>query len=137
MAQLTCIVVTPEITAVETKADFVVLPLYDGEIGLAPGHAPLIGRLGFGEMRVQVGGKVARYYVDGGFVEVSGDVVSVLTNRALPAHEVVVATAQQQRAAARNLPIATPEQEEIRDRVLAQAEGQLRVARRASTADRP
>ena len=131
MAQLTCIVVTPEETAVETKADFVVLPLYDGEIGLAPGRAPLIGRLGFGEMRVKVGGKVTRYYLDGGFVQVSGDIVSVLTNRALPATEVDVAAAQQQWHDAQELPILTPEQEAIRDRLLTQARGQLQVARRA------
>ena len=36
MSQLTCIVVTPEETAVETQADFIALPLFDGEIGLAP-----------------------------------------------------------------------------------------------------
>jgi len=133
MPQLTCIVVTPEATTVETKADFVVLPLYDGEIGLAPGRAPLIGRLGFGEMRITVGGKVLQYYVDGGFAEVSGDVVSVLTNRALPANEVSAKAAQQQRNDAIALPIPTPEQEEIRDRLLDQATGQLRVARRAAS----
>lgn len=131
MAQLTCIVVTPEATAVETKADFVVLPLYDGEIGLAAGRAPLIGRLGFGEMRIKVGGKVMRYYLDGGFAEVASDIVSVLTNRALPAEEVDATAAQQQWNEARKLPIATAEQEDIRDRLLAQAGGQLRVARRA------
>jgi F-type H+-transporting ATPase subunit epsilon len=134
MAQLTCIVVTPEETAVETKADFVVLPLYDGEIGLAAGRAPMIGRLGFGEMRVKLGDIVTRYYLDGGFVQVSGNVVSVLTNRALPAANVDVEAAQQQWNKARELPILTPEQEEIRDRLLAQARGQLQVGRRASSA---
>ena len=53
-----------------TKADFVALPLYDGEIGIAPGHSPLIGRLGYGEMRIKPGGRRSRYYVDGGFVQV-------------------------------------------------------------------
>ena len=96
MALLNCIVVTPEKTAVESKADFIVLPLYDGEIGIASGRAPLIGRLGFGEMRLKVGDKVTRYYLDGGFVQVAGDVVSVLTNRAMLASEVDGQAAQQQ-----------------------------------------
>ena len=109
MAQLTCIVVTPEETALESKADFVALPLFDGEIGLAPGHAPLIGRLGFGEMRVKVGDKLTRFYVDGGFVEVAGDVVSVLTNRALSASQVDSAAAQTQLQNALKLPLQTPE----------------------------
>ncbi|MHB0955299.1 MAG: F0F1 ATP synthase subunit epsilon [Pirellulaceae bacterium] len=130
MSQLTCIVVTPEVTAVETKADFVALPLFDGEIGLAANHAPMIGRLGFGEMRVKIGEKVTRYYLDGGFVQVSGNVVSVLTNRAVPADQVDAEAAQLQLNNARTLPVQTPEQEEIRDRALAQARGQLRVARR-------
>ena len=84
MTVLNCIVVTPEKTAVEQKADFVALPLFDGEIGIAPGRAPMIGRLGFGELRIRNGDTVLRYYVDGGFVQVSGDVVTVLTNRAIP-----------------------------------------------------
>ena len=45
---LECVVVTPEETALETPATFVALPLFDGEIGIAPGHSPMIGRLGYG-----------------------------------------------------------------------------------------
>jgi len=131
MSQLTCIVVTPEETALETKADFIALPLFDGEIGLAANHAPMIGRLGFGEMRVKLHDKVTRYYLDGGFVQVSGNIVSVLTNRAIPAAQIDAQAAQLQLVQARGLPILTPEQEEIRDRELAQARGQLWVSRRA------
>ena len=53
---LYCIVVTPERTVVDHPAQFVVLPLYDGELGVAPGRAPLIGRLGYGELRILEGG---------------------------------------------------------------------------------
>ena len=84
MAELTCIVVTPEKTALEEKAEFVAMPLFDGEIGIYPGHSPMIGRLGYGELRIRVGGKETRYYVDGGFVQVANDVISILTNRAEP-----------------------------------------------------
>ena len=131
MALLNCIVVTPEKTAVESKADFVVLPLYDGEIGVASGRAPLIGRLGFGEMRLKVGDKVTRYYLDGGFVQVAGDVVSVLTNRAMLASEIDSQAAQKQLEEAFGQSIATEEFEEIRDRNIAQARGQIRVSKRA------
>ena len=67
---LQCVVVTPEETVLDARAEFVALPLYDGEIGIAPGHSPLIGRLGYGEMRIQSGGGTTSYYVDGGFVQV-------------------------------------------------------------------
>ncbi len=131
MALLNCIVVTPEKTAVDSRADFIVLPLYDGEIGIAPGRAPLIGRLGFGEMRLTIGDKVTRYYLDGGFVQVVDEVVSVLTNRAILATEVDDKTAQQLLEEALKLPIDTDELEVIRDRRVAQARGQLRVGQQA------
>ena len=96
MAELTCLVVTPEQTALEQTTDFVALPLFDGEIGISPGHSPMIGRLGFGELRINVDNKPQRFYVDGGFVQVADNVVSVLTNRAVPAAELETDVAQEQ-----------------------------------------
>ena len=127
-----CIVVTPESTLRETPAEFVALSLFDGEIGIAPGHAPMIGRLGSGELRITEAGRTSRYYVEGGFVEVVGDVVSVLTPRAVPAEELNVAVAGEQLLAARERPAHTPELMSIRDRAVAQSRAQLRVARRTN-----
>ena len=129
MASLNCVVVTPEETALDEKTEFVALPLFDGEIGIASGHSPMIGRLGFGEMRLRTGTSVSRYYVDGGFVQVSGDVVSVLTNRALPAESVDADAAREQLESAMKRPANTPELLEIRDRTVDQARAQIRVAR--------
>lgn len=131
MAGIICTVVTPEATALEEKADFVALPLYDGEIGIGANHSPLIGRLGFGEMRLKVGSKVSRYYVDGGFVQVAGNVVSVLTDRAVAAEKVDASQAQEQLNSALKREAHTPELMEIRDRLVDQARAQLRVARSA------
>lgn len=130
MAQLNCIVVTPEQTALEEQADFVVLPLYDGEIGILPGHSPMIGRLGYGEMRIRSAGQERRYFLDGGFVQVANDAVSVLTNRAIPADRVDAKAAEEQLTSAMKRPIHTPELLEIRNRLVDQARAQLHVARR-------
>ena len=130
MAALNCVVVTPETTALDEKADFVALPLFDGEIGIAPGRSPMIGRLGYGELRIKTGSTVSRYYVDGGFVQVADNVVSVLTNRAIPAGELDAGSTQQQLDEARKHPANSPELQEIRDRLVSQARGQLRVAQR-------
>ena len=81
---LECVIVTPEATVLEHPAQFVVLPLFDGELGVSPHHTPLIGRLGFGELRFTEAGQTRRYYIDGGFVQVADNVVSVLTPRAVP-----------------------------------------------------
>ena len=128
---LTCIVVTPEQTALEQKADFVALPLYDGEIGIGANHSPLIGRLGYGEMRIKSGGTTSAYYVDGGFVQVAGNVVSVLTNRAVPVNKLDGAAAEKQLAAAVARPATTPELATVRERAVSQARAQVRAARRA------
>jgi F-type H+-transporting ATPase subunit epsilon len=128
--QLHCVVVTPERKAIEQAVDFVALPLYDGEIGIARDHAPLIGRMGFGEMRLRQGGQVTRYYVDGGFVHVAENQVTVLTSDVVPVDEIDETSAREQLDRAFKQPITTPQQEQIRDRALAQARAQLRVARK-------
>ncbi len=127
---LQCIVVTPERTVFDQEAEFVALTLFDGELGVAPGRAPMIGRLGCGEMRVRREGRTDRYYVGGGFVEVLADVVTVLTQRAVPAAEIDAAVAQEQLASALGRHAALPEAVAARDRAIQQARAQLRVARR-------
>jgi F-type H+-transporting ATPase subunit epsilon len=135
MAKLQCIVVTPERTILDQPADFVALPLFDGEIGLAPGRSPMIGRLGAGEMRLvqHDQGQSLRYYIEGGFVEVVENVVSVLTNRAVRAEKLVVEEAQERLAAALERPARSPELMEIRDRLVSQARAEIRVASRTSS----
>ncbi len=128
---LQCIVVTPERTLFDRPAEFVALTLYDGEIGIAPGHAPMIGRLGCGEMRIRQGGVSTRFYVEGGFVEVLGNVVSVLTNRAVPAGELDAEVAEEQLHAAQRRPAHLPEEFAQRDQLTGQYRAQLRVARRS------
>jgi len=130
--QLRCIVVTPEATVRDELATFVALPLYDGELGVAPGHSPMIGRLGYGELRISSAvGPTHRYYVDGGFVEVLNNVVSVLTNRAVRAEDLSAAAAEEQLAAARARPANSPELMAIRDRLEQQARAQLRIVQNA------
>jgi F-type H+-transporting ATPase subunit epsilon len=128
---LNCIVVTPDKVVLQTPVDFVALPLYDGEIGIAPGRAPLIGRLSYGEMRLTVRGVVSRYYLDGGIVEVADGSVSVLTNRLIPIPEIDVPAAQQQLREALQTVATSEEQEGVRDRRIAQARAMLHLAHRA------
>jgi F-type H+-transporting ATPase subunit epsilon len=127
---LRCIVVTPEETVVDGEASFVALPLYDGEIGIALNHSPLIGRLGFGEMRIRQNGATTRYYVDGGFVQVADNVVSVLTNRAVPSTAIDGGAAKSLYDAALSREATGDEQIALRQRALTQARAQMRIARR-------
>ena len=131
MSEMKCIVVTPERTVCDETTEFVALTLFDGEIGIGPGHTPMIGRLGNGEMRIQHPDHVQTYYVEGGFVEVASNTVTVLTNRAIPASELDEAVAQVQLSDARMRQANTPELMAVRDRVVDQNRAQLRIARRA------
>src|SRR3954453_4327444 len=85
---LQCIVVTPERAVLDETCDFVALPLFDGELGVLPGRRPMVGRLGFGELRTVPAGRVHRYYVDGGFVQIASNVVTVLTGKAIKAEDI-------------------------------------------------
>jgi F-type H+-transporting ATPase subunit epsilon len=132
MAEFNCVVVTPEKTVLDEKVEFVALPLFDGEIGFAAGHSPMIGRLGFGEMRLRSGSTVRRYYVDGGFVQVADNVVSVLTNRSVPSSDLDIEVAKQQLVEAQKQKANTQELFEIRERTVTQARAQIRTAQRAN-----
>lgn len=133
MDQLKCILVTPDRTVFDRPADFVAMPLFDGEIGIAPDHTPMIGRLGCGEMRVDGYEGYARYYVEGGFVEVLDNVVTVLTSRAVEASLIEADVAREQLQSALARPAHSPESMTVRDRVVSQSRAQLRVARRAAS----
>ncbi len=83
-----CVIVTPEQTVLDTKAAGVVLPLDDGSRGIAAGHAPFIGRLGAGEVKLlgvaggNGGETTIRTFIDGGFTEVGNNAVTVITQQA-------------------------------------------------------
>ena len=130
--KLKCVVVTPETTVLDVSADFIALPLHDGEVGIAPLRAPMIGRLGYGEMRLREEGATTSYYVDGGFVQVADNVVSVLTNRAMPVADLDAAVAGEELQAALNRPAHSPEALAIRDRLQAQSRAKLRLASKAN-----
>jgi F-type H+-transporting ATPase subunit epsilon len=126
--ELHCVVVTPERTLFDERVDFVALPLFDGEIGILPGRSPLIGRLGFGELRTRVGDSIARYFVDGGFVQVRDNIVTVLTHRAIPGVKLRADAAMQELEKAQARVAKTDLQEAEKQKALARARAQIRLA---------
>lgn len=80
-ADLQCVIVTPEKAVLDEKADFVVLPLIDGELGVLAGHTPLVGRIGKGELRLKSGSETKKFSIEGGFAQVRSNVITVLTSR--------------------------------------------------------
>jgi len=78
-------VISPERMLFEGDVDSVVAPAYDGQVGILPGHAPMMTLLGRGTLRLGPDGSAGRFQVEGGFLQVVDDAVRVVTERATAA----------------------------------------------------
>ncbi|MDE3003232.1 MAG: F0F1 ATP synthase subunit epsilon [Gemmatimonadota bacterium] len=83
MASLNVRVVSPDKTLFEGEAASVVAPAWDGQVGILPGHAPMLALIGSGALSVdRPGGGSDTFYVAGGVVKVERDTVTLLTEYA-------------------------------------------------------
>ena len=87
-------VVTPERRLLSEAVDSVTVPGMNGELGILPGHTPLISQLQTGVLSYSKGGATERLHVSGGFVEVNADRVSVLAEIAERPEEIDAARAR-------------------------------------------
>jgi F-type H+-transporting ATPase subunit epsilon len=101
-------VITPERKVYEDDVDMVVAPATEGYVGILPHHAPLFTTLGPGEFKVKKGGVEETLAVFGGFMDVRGDRVVVLTDAAEHAEEIDATQAQQARERAQQVLAAGP-----------------------------
>lgn len=97
MADLTLVLVTPEKTLLDKPVASIRVPMFDGSAGIYPHRAPLVGRLGIGELTLNgTDGQSDSYFIEGGFVQVKGTQVSVLTSAAVPVSEISRAAATEE-----------------------------------------
>ncbi len=87
---LTLEIVTPEARVFSDTIETVVIPTVQGEIGILPGHIPLLTQVLDGELRVTRQGKTESLAVGGGFAEIEGDRVSILAERAITEEKIDV-----------------------------------------------
>ena len=88
-------IVSPEGQLFAGEATMVFAPAVEGEIGIAPRHAPLLTTLSAGVVRVQVeGAEEQTFYVGGGALEIQPHRVSILADTAARAHDLDEAAAQ-------------------------------------------
>ncbi|HZN09813.1 MAG TPA: F0F1 ATP synthase subunit epsilon [Pyrinomonadaceae bacterium] len=90
-------VVTPERRVLAESVDMVTVPGLGGELGILPGHTPLISQLQTGVLTYAQDGKSSQLHVSGGFVEVRDDHVAVLADVAERPEEIDAARAKQSR----------------------------------------
>jgi F-type H+-transporting ATPase subunit epsilon len=94
-------IVSPEKLLLSRPVDMVVIPAYEGELGVLPGHSLMIVLLRGGTIRLYEGGQVtSQLYVSGGFAEITPERCTVLANEAIPSAEVSKAEGERRLAEA-------------------------------------
>lgn len=88
-------IVTPETTAYSEDVDMVTLPGSEGELGVYPKHVPVLTILKPGELRVIKGGHASSLAVGEGFIEITPERVSVLTDMAIESQRIDEAAVEQ------------------------------------------
>jgi len=125
-------IVTPESKVYSEDVDMVTLPGIEGEMGIFPMHVPLMTQLAAGELSVRKAGQEFFLAVGEGFVEITGERVSILTDMAIAAENIDEAKAEEarQRAEARLAEKLDDEEVAMVKATLDHSLAQLRVKRR-------
>jgi len=132
MATLKLEIVTPEAKIFSDDVDMVTLTGLEGEMGILPQHMPLMTQLVAGEITVNKGKETFFLAVGDGFVQVTGDRISILTDMAIRADNIDEAKAEEarRRAEVRLAEKVTDEEAARLHAVLSHATTQLKVKRR-------
>ena len=90
-----CTIVTPEAEIFDQEVSYASIPAHDGQIGLAPGRAPLLVSLGHDRMRLDdTSGASHHYFISGGFAQMKDNSLAVLTTRALQPSQIDPSSAE-------------------------------------------
>lgn len=112
-----CTIVTPTEKLLDGELTYANVPGWDGLFGVLPGRAPLLAKLGLGELKVThaaeggAAGGERSFLVDGGFVKMAGNSLTILAERAIPAEQISLTDAQAElaEAEARTVPDDAPD----------------------------
>ena len=138
MATIHCTLITPSDRILDEEIRHAVIPAWDGLFGVLPGRAPIVAKLGIGELRLDFAdqngakGSSRSYLVEGGFVQMVDNRLTILATSAIAAEEIDAAEAKTElaEASARRVPENTPDrgkelEKVTRDRRRAQLKIQL------------
>jgi F-type H+-transporting ATPase subunit epsilon len=124
-----CSIVTPERSVLDCEAKFVAFPAHDGEVGVLPHRAPLVYKLGTGQLRVQAVDGSQLFFVDGGFAQMLDNQLTILTSQARRVTELDAAAAERALTEARAMKIPDEAAFKSRTHAVARAKAQLKLAR--------
>lgn len=136
MATIHCTLITPSDRILDEEIRHAVIPAWDGLFGVLPGRAPIVAKLGIGELRLDfpdqndAKGSSRSYLVEGGFVQMVDDRLTILATSAIAAEEIDAAEARTElaEASARRVPQNTPDRGKELEKVTRdQRRAQLKV----------
>ena len=133
MALIHLDIVSAEGAIFSGEADFVIAPASEGDVGIAPRHAPLLTELRPGPVRVQrEGADEQLFYVTGGLLEIQPDAVMVLADSALRPEQLDVDAAEDARRKAEEALAGATEKSDIEkaQRDLAEASARQRALKK-------
>jgi F-type H+-transporting ATPase subunit epsilon len=90
-----CEIVSQDRLVYEGEAEMVIVPGSLGEMGILPGHAPLLSTLDLGVIRVKSGDQEEVFTVTGGFIEVQPDIVTIMADAAENVNDIDVQRAEE------------------------------------------
>ena len=96
MATFKLEVITPLKKVLESEVERVILRTSEGDMGVLANHAPLVAELAVGEMKIKSNGTEERFFVAGGFLEISKDRTLVLADEAINIKDIDVEVARRE-----------------------------------------
>lgn len=126
-----CTVVTPSAAVLDQPVKYASVPAWDGLIGIAPGRAALLVKLGDGPLRLDFEEGGSRWFFLGrGFAQMKGNELSLLTEEAIPAENIVAADAEQSLRDAAEVTAVKDDEVAAKDRRINRARAMVRLAER-------
>ena len=119
-----CRLVTPDAELLSEPVTYASVPAWDGLMGFQPGRAPLVARLGMGELRLDFpaakGSGSRHFFVDSGFLKMGDGELTILAEKAVPAERIIEQDAKAELAAAeaRTIPADVPDRAAAQDRLV-------------------
>ena len=90
-----CTIVTPEKQVLDHEIAYANVPAWDGQIGFLINAAPVLTKLGYGNLRLDdAEGNSETFFVAGGFCQMRGDQLTILTDEIIPADQLKISEAQ-------------------------------------------
>jgi F-type H+-transporting ATPase subunit epsilon len=96
-----CTLVTPEQQVLDEQITQAIVPAHDGKVGVLTRRAPLLVKLGLGELRLDLAGGGKRvFFIDGGVAQMKDDVLTIVTDEAVPQADIDAESARAELAEA-------------------------------------